>query len=35
MELQVGRILVRKRCLVAPLLVCGADIILGMDIVKN
>lgn len=34
-ELQVDGISVRKHCLVAPMLVCGADVILGMNIAKH
>ena len=34
-ELQVGGVLVRNSCLVTLMLVCGVDVILGMDIVKR
>ena len=34
-ELLVDGVLVRNVCLVAPLLVCDADVILGMDIIKR
>jgi len=34
-ELVVDGVLVRDRCLVAPSLVCGADVILGFDFVKR
>ena len=35
MELQVDGVLERNSCLVAPMLMCGVHIILGMDIVKR
>jgi hypothetical protein len=34
-ELVVEGVLVRNRCLVAPSLVCNADIILGFDVIKR
>jgi len=34
-ELLVDGMLVRNRCLVAPKLVGGADVILGFDIIKH
>ena len=34
-ELRVDGVLVRNSCLVAPSLVCDADVILGMDVIKR
>ena len=34
-ELLVNGTVVRNRCLVAPVLVCGADVILELDIIKR